>query len=168
MLRDPHRGSSTAACPRVTPKHHLAQEQVQPPAEVCSSWVGAVANWRSWEASQRKEAARQREGGASQGDRDRQQENIVSQSRALLHCEDYHPLTLRAYHQRLVPFPESRTILQSAAPASTAQKEGLLALLGWAGGQGDGSHLWSSTCVKYHVSVCPSLGVSPIPAPHLL
>lgn len=60
------------------PKHHPAQEQVQPPAEVCSSWDGAVASWQSWEASQRKEAARQREGkGASQVDGDRQQENVA-------------------------------------------------------------------------------------------
>lgn len=36
-MREPPRWSSLDAYPKVTPKHHLAQDQVQPPAEVSSS-----------------------------------------------------------------------------------------------------------------------------------
>lgn len=154
-IREPHRRSSLDACPKVTPKHHPAQDQIQPPAEVCSSWGERESRGVEEGGRQKEEAAaRQTEGGgASQTDGARQQESVVSQSRSALYAARITAHWPREHNtHRPVPLPEPRTAIPSAAPANPAQKEGLLALLCWEG------HFLSPACAKHHASVCPLLG----------
>lgn len=139
------------------PKPHPPQEQVQPPAEVCNSWDGSVAIWQSWEASQRKEAARQREEkGASQVDGARQQENVAP--RPGLHSA----AKITTPRPKVLPRKTTKDLSLSQSPGQPfsqqpqsmlPRKKGLQALLCYARGQGDVSRLSSPACAKHQVSV---------------
>lgn len=133
----------------MTPKHHPAQDQVQPPAEVCSSWGGAVP---AGNPGRLAKGGRQQE-----GDRGRSQPGGRGQ-RVGECCLPVHFCAMLLGSPPTDPFARVQDS-QPRLPLPRRRDSWLCCAV--LGGQGNASHLLSPIYAKHHMCVCTLLG-SPI------